>query len=40
METNPTTTVESTTTLENDNVLPQWVIDMIEGTQPDFWWVY
>jgi len=41
METNPTT-VETTTitTLEENDVLPQWVIDMIEGTQPDFWWVY
>ena len=39
METNPTTVETNTNTLEND-VLPQWVIDMIEGTQPDFWWVY
>lgn len=40
METNPTTVETITITLENDDVLPQWVIDMIEGTQPDFWWVY
>lgn len=25
---------------EDEVMLEQWIIDMIEGTQPDFWWVY
>jgi len=25
---------------QQEEVLDQWVVDLLEGREPDFWWVY
>lgn len=31
----------NTTTNSDNSIIPDdWIIEMLEGNQPDFWWVY
>ena len=34
------TSDESIHALQQEEVLDQWVIDLLEGREVDFWWVY
>jgi len=34
------TSDESIHALQQEEVLEQWVIDLLEGREVDFWWVY
>lgn len=31
---------ESIHALQQEEVLDQWVIDLLEGREVDFWWIY
>lgn len=31
---------ESIHALQQEHELDQWIVDLLEGRQPDFWWVY
>jgi len=34
------TSDESIHALQQEHELDQWIVDLLEGKEPNFWWVY